>query len=108
LDRGRVRRAWLGISVEEVLLPTPLARQLGLETPRGVAVRAVQETRASDAGLAAGDVIVRLRGARTETVADLHRLLDAEAIGRAIEVDVLRRRALVTLALEPGEAPVGI
>lgn len=107
LRHGRVRRAWLGISVEEVLLPAPLARQLGLDTPRGVAVRGVQESRASNAGLAVGDVIVRLRGTRTETVADLHRLLDADAIGRAIEVEVLRQRALATLRLEPGEAPVG-
>jgi S1-C subfamily serine protease len=38
LRHGRVRRAYLGIAGEEVLLPAPLARAHGLASPRGIAV----------------------------------------------------------------------
>jgi S1-C subfamily serine protease len=106
LAHGRVRRAWLGVGVAEVLLPSPIARAAGLESPRGVAVRSVEPgSPAARAGLAAGDVLVRLRGRPTATVADLHRGLDREAVESELEVAVLRAGAPLTLRVRPIEAP---
>jgi S1-C subfamily serine protease len=106
LDHGRVRRAWLGVSAVEVLLPVAVARAAGLESPRGIAVRAVESgSPAGRAGLVRGDVIVRLGRSATRTVADLHRLLDHEAIGTELALEVLRAGVPHTLRVQPSEAP---
>lgn len=107
LAHGRVRRAWLGVGVEEVLLPSRLAIDLDLKSARGVAVRRVErETPAMTAGLEKGDVIVRLSGSPVETVADLHKLLNGEAIGAELPVQVIRARVPHTVTVRPIEAPV--
>jgi S1-C subfamily serine protease len=104
LRHGRVRRAFLGLAGEEVLLPAPVARANGLPSARGVAVRTVErESPAGVAGLRPGDVIVAFAGRAVATVADLHRLLDAEAIGTSIELGVLREGRRTTLAVRPVE-----
>lgn len=103
---GRVRRAWLGVGAEEVRLPAGVARDLGLETARGVALRNVPHgTPASRAGLRRGDVIVSFDGRPIESVADLHRALDRDAIGRQLGVEVVRRTTLVSLTARPTELP---
>lgn len=105
LAHGRVRRAWLGIACEEVLLPAPLARSLGLDQNRGVALRRVDEGGpGAQAGLRAADVLVRCDGRRIETIADLHRALASDAIGRAIAIELVRGGALERVVVLPVES----
>lgn len=107
LAHGRVRRAWLGIACEEVLLPMPLARSLGLESGRGVALRSVDpNSPAALAGLRAGDVLVRCDERRIATVADLHRALASDAIGRPIELAFVRSAKIEHVDVRPIEARV--
>ena len=107
LRHGRVRRAWLGLGAEEALVPAVLARANGLTTAKGILVRTVQPgSPAAAAGIRLGDVIVRLDGTDVASVSDLHRRLDASAIGRALRLSVLRAGRLETLAVEPTELPV--
>jgi S1-C subfamily serine protease len=104
LAHGRVRRAFLGIHGEEILLPAPLARRLERKDARAVAVHAVEpDSPAAAAGLRPRDVVLALRGEPVATVADLHRRLDATAIGADVPVDVLRDGAPVRLAVRPRE-----
>jgi S1-C subfamily serine protease len=104
LRHGRVRRAWLGVGAEEVLLPTALARRLGLATSRGVAVREVAPgSPAERAGLLAGDVLLALDSLPIESVPDLHRRLDGEAIGRAARIEILRGAERRELEILPAE-----
>jgi S1-C subfamily serine protease len=104
---GRVRRAYLGVTIEEVTLPSRLAIEHDLPSARGVAVHAVERgSPAALAGLAAGDVLVGLGGGAVETIADLHRLLNAEAIGEPLLARLLRGRDLVTVTVRPAEAPL--
>lgn len=104
LAHGRVRRAFLGIHGEEILLPGPLARRLDRKDPRAVAVHAVEEgSPAAAAGLGPRDVILGFRGEPVTTVADLHRRLDAKAIGAELPLDVLRDGASVRLTVRPRE-----
>jgi S1-C subfamily serine protease len=104
LAHGRVRRAFLGIHGEEVLLPGPLARRLGRGDARAVAVHAVEEgSPAEAAGVLPRDVIVGFRAEPVTTVADLHRRLDARAIGADLSLDVLRGTAEIRLAVRPRE-----
>ena len=108
LAHGRVRRAWLGIGGEEVLLPAGIAQAAGLESARGVAVRSLQDgSPASRADLRRGDVIVRFAGERIESVADLHRLLDQTAIDRSSELGVIRGGTLAPVSVTPRELPKG-
>lgn len=105
LRHGRVRRAFLGVGAEEVLLPGPLARQHQVEGARGVAVRSVGAgSPAALAGLRAGDVIVGFAGRPVATVADLHRLLDAAAIGTQAPIVLLREGRRSIAQVHPVEA----
>jgi S1-C subfamily serine protease len=105
LQHGRVRRAWLGVAIEEVLLPAAVARAAGLSEPRGVALRRVEPgTPAATAGLAPGDVVVELGGAPVRTVADLLRALGGPAIGHELQVVFLRRGVRETRRIVPSEA----
>ncbi|MGH7162587.1 MAG: S1C family serine protease [Planctomycetota bacterium] len=105
LRHGRVRRAFLGIGVEEVSFPAPMAREHGLRSPRGVAVQSVEPgSPAAAAGLRPRDVIVGFSGRPVESVADLHRLLGGEAIGKRASLLVLGPGGKRTIAVVPGDA----
>ena len=101
---GRVRRARLGIAGEDVLVPAVLARSQGLAEARGVAVRGVESTGpGARAGLVRGDVIVRFAGHPVTGVADLHRWLDGDAIGRPLPLVVLRAGRRLDLEVKAEE-----
>ena len=104
LREGRVRRAYLGIGVEEALIPGPMARKNGLDSSRVVAIHRVERgSPAVRGGLEPGDLIVALGGKRVESVADLHRVLGREAIRARLEVEVLRGGQRVKLEVAPEE-----
>ncbi len=104
LRHGRVRRARLGIAAEEALLPKILAERLLLEVPRGIAVRGVEPgSPAAVAGVLAGDVLVRADGRTLASISDLHRALGGEAIGRRLELTVVRASGLQRVTVQPIE-----
>ncbi len=106
LRHGRVRRAWLGLGVEEVLLPARVVSVNALEHARGVAVRGIEkESPAAAAGLIPGDIIVGLDGRPVQSVADLHRMLDGEALGRELELTILRKGRKETRRAHAVEVP---
>jgi len=106
LGHGRVRRAWLGLAGEDVYLPRPLARKLGLAEPRGVAVLHVEPASpAARAGLRRGDIVTAFASRPVASVADLHRLLNAEAIGVERELAVVRAGRALVLTVLAEEAP---
>ena len=104
LRHGKVRRAKIGIAGSVVPVRRVVARAAGLS--QATAVQAVEVQPGSPAALAgvrAGDVIVAVDGVTVEGVDDLLRVLDAERIGREVEVRLLRRGAVETVKLVPGE-----
>jgi S1-C subfamily serine protease len=107
LAHGRVRRAHLGVGVEEVVFPAKIARENGLKNAKGVGVRAVEKSSpAAKAKLKSGDVIVGLRDKPVESVADLHRLLDRDAIGTDVSIEVLRGGQKTKLTVRPDEMQI--
>lgn len=107
LQHGRVRRAFLGLAIEEVLLPVRLQRELGLAHARGALVRGLDaKGPAAAAGVRAGDVIVGFAGSSIRSVADLHRRLGASAIGVRAPLTIVRDGRQVELDVLPVEARI--
>jgi S1-C subfamily serine protease len=100
---GRVRRAYLGLAGSTAALPPQLAARTGRRT--GVRVAEVVAGSPAAGGLRHGDLLLTLDGQPVATSSDLQRLMVAEAIGRRMEVTVVRNDALVDVVLTAAELP---
>jgi S1-C subfamily serine protease len=106
LQHGRVRRAFIGVAGQTVAISRRHARAAGIDNALGAMITATDPDKPADvAGLMSYDVIVRLDGEPVTGVDDLIRLLNADRIGRAVNVDVLRRGQLRSFELTPTERP---
>ncbi|HEY0782295.1 MAG TPA: trypsin-like peptidase domain-containing protein [Thermoanaerobaculia bacterium] len=86
---GRMRRGYLGIGVQPVRLPPPLAEAAGQAV--GLIVVDVQpDGPAAQAGVVLGDVLLSLDGEPTADIAHLHGLLSEDRIGRAVALRLVR------------------
>ena len=103
MREGRVRRAYLGLAGSTAALPPPLADRTGRRT--GVRVAEVVPGSPAAGGLRPGDLVLMLDGEPVSTSSDLQRLMVAEAIGRRMEVTVVRNGALVDVVLIAAELP---
>ena len=99
---GRVRRAYLGIVSAPVPLPARLHERTGSRDGLRVA-ELVPGGPAALAGLRPADILVSAAGRPVTTARDLQRLMFADAIGRPLEITVLRNGALVDVIAEPSE-----
>ncbi len=99
---GRVRRAYLGIVAAPTPLPAWLHDRVGRKDGLRVA-ELVPDGPAARAGLRTGDILVSAAGKPVTTAQDLQRLMFAEAIGKPLEITVLRNGALVDVIAEPSE-----
>jgi S1-C subfamily serine protease len=102
MSEGRVRRAYIGIAGG----PRPLPPQGRARLGRGAAVEVVEVvpgSPAEHAGLRAEDLIVELDGHAVERVDDVQAVMNQDAIGRRLPVQVLRGDRWLELALSPVE-----
>jgi serine protease Do len=90
LKFGETRRGWLGVRIQNV--DDSIAESLGLGTPRGALVAGIDDKGpAKTAGLEPGDVIVRFDGKEVKESRDLPRLVGQTAVGKDVEVVVMRK-----------------
>ena len=102
INEGRVRRAYLGIAGGPRPLPPRARAATGVE--RGVeVVEIIAGSPADRAGIRVGDVIYELDGLRTESAADLQRLMVAELIGREAIARLVRDGSLLERSVVPAE-----
>ncbi|PYN19127.1 MAG: peptidase, partial [Candidatus Rokuibacteriota bacterium] len=88
----------LGLSVQP--LTPPVARELGLKVNEGVLVRDVVEgSRAGEAGIRAGDVIVEIDRQPVRTVEDLKTRVDKHAKGAPMLILVNREGSTMYVAI---------
>jgi serine protease Do len=93
IENGRVRRAILGVNIQEVR-PAD-AKVAGLKEIEGVLVTGCSadpavKSPACDAGVQAGDVITQIDGKDVNRVAALQRAVRAKKPGDAVELEVMR------------------
>ena len=102
MGEGRVRRAYLGV----VGGPRPLPPRAAASTGRGTGIEVLEvvpSSPAAGAGLRSGDLIVALEGADVIDMSDLQRVMDQDAIGRALNLTVFREGELRRLRIVPEE-----
>jgi len=101
---GRVKRAYLGIAGQVVNLTGRMVAANRLDKNTGVYVyEVVADQPAYNNEIRTGDIIVAFNGRAVGTVDELHQFLNAEVIGRAVEMDVLRNGRKMGLKVIPGE-----
>ncbi len=89
-ENKKVRRGWLGVSIQA--LDNNTAKALGLEKAEGALVASVQPGGpAEKAGVRSGDIIVAVNGSAVTDASDLTRKIGKLLPGSEISLDVIRR-----------------
>jgi S1-C subfamily serine protease len=99
---GRVRRGYLGIAGGSQPLPTAAAERLSRKGAIGV-MEVVEGSPAAKAGLLTGDLIVEVGGQPVSKAKDLQGHMIGAAIGRPLEIELLREGRLVRVTAVPQE-----
>jgi S1-C subfamily serine protease len=101
---GRVRRAYIGIAAQQFAVSRRRRHAAGLTQESAVMIASVEAgSPAARAGLAAGDIILRLDGITVTGADDLIRLLAGDKIGRTVEVELLRNGEQRRVTVVPDE-----
>ena len=98
---GKTRRGWLGVAIQEV---TPyVAESFELDEAKGALVSSLhREGPAEAAGLEIGDVVVTFDGKPIDTSRSLPRIVAESAIGKPLDIVVIRDGAPLHLKVTLG------
>ena len=87
---GELRRGWLGVRIQPVT--EEIAESLSIKPARGALVAGVDDKGpAKPAGIEPGDVVVRFDGKDVKDPKDLSRVVADTAVGKDVEVVVIRK-----------------
>ena len=101
---GKVLRPWLGIS--GISINRAVAAQYNLLVERGVLIAGVvDDSPADQAGIAAGDVILKFNGADINSIEDLQREVIKKGIGEKVRLTMLRGTRKWTVEVTLKETP---
>lgn len=102
---GKVRRGYIGLAGQDVLLPRRLVRFYGLAVESGILVAAIEPSSpAQRAGLREGDIIIAYDDRPIAGIDDLHRLLTDAQVGVRSTVTIIRRTETLRLDIVPEES----
>jgi serine protease Do len=104
VEKGKVVRGWLGVALQP--LSTELAQTYGLKDTAGALVGStVPGSPAASAGLQQGDVILSYDKTEVQDYHHLHRLVAESRVGKAVPLEVFRKKQKVTVSVTVAEAP---
>src|SRR2546427_7172838 len=107
LERGTIRRAYLGIGTQPVRVPEALARRLDLKGEVALLIVSLEPGGPADRdGLLLGDVLLELGGAAVSDPVDVLAKLGGDRVGKPLAVRVIRGGQVKTLQVTPGERPM--
>jgi S1-C subfamily serine protease len=105
MKNGKVKKGFLGVVVEPVELPDELAKNSQVGQQGGLLVRSVEAASpAKAAGVAMGDIILRLGDLQATDEYELHRALSGEVVGKPVNLRLLRAEKVTDLKITPKEA----
>jgi serine protease Do len=103
---GETRRGWLGVRIQPV--DDAIAESLGLDHAHGALVAGIDEKGpAKPAGIQAGDVIVKFDGKDVKESRDLPRLVASLAVGKTVDVIIVRKGQELTKSVTLGRLEDG-
>jgi serine protease Do len=107
---GEARRGWLGVGIQDVT--DDIAASIGRTDTHGAMVTDVTKAGPADGVLEEGDVILDFDGKAVDAMRDLPRLVAETAVGKAVDLDVVRegREQIIKVVLgrlqdSPAPAP---
>jgi len=104
MNKGKVRRAIIGIAGQQINIPKAVVKQFGLANNSGVLVQQVEaDAPAYNREIKSGDVILSLDNQVVAGIDDLHRLLTEEMIGSRAILEILRKNEKIKIIVIPGE-----
>jgi S1-C subfamily serine protease len=100
-----IKRGYLGIVSNTVMIPQELAEETGIEQNTGVMIFSVEYgSPARKAGLTMGDVIVKFNEKPVTDFYDLPRLLADDVVDKETKITIIRGEKLMTLTITPTAA----
>ena len=104
LEHGSLKRGYLGIAGQPVVLPEQQRGALNRED--GLLVVAVTSgSPAAAAGLLVGDIVLEFDGRAVHSPEDLLDLLLGDRVGRAVSLRLVRGSSALDLTVTVGERP---
>src|SRR5665213_2461535 len=98
---GELRRGWLGVRIQTVT--DEIAESLNIKPARGALIAGIDDKGpAKPAGIEPGDVIVTFDGKDIKEPKDLSRVVADTAVGKEVDVVVIRKGAEQTLKVTLG------
>jgi serine protease Do len=89
---GELRRGWLGVRIQQVT--DEIAESLNIKPARGALIAGVEDKGpAKPAGIEPGDVVVKFDGKDIKEPKDLSRVVADTAVGKDVEVVIIRKGA---------------
>ncbi len=105
MQGGAIKRGYLGVVSNTVMIPKELADETGIDQDTGVMIFSVEYgSPAKKAGLTMGDVIIEFNGTPVRDFYDLPRLLADDVVGKETRIKIIRGEKLVTLTVTPAAA----
>jgi S1-C subfamily serine protease len=106
LANGRIARGWLGLAVQPVLVPEALREPAG--QGRGLMILGLtRDGPAAQAGVLMGDILVTIDGAAVDGASRLAELLGPEAVGKPVQLRLIRAGNVLSMTATVGERPSG-
>jgi serine protease Do len=103
---GELRRGWLGVRIQQVT--DEIAESLNIKPARGALIAGVDDKGpAKPAGIEPGDVIVTFDGKEIKEPKDLSRVVADTAVGKEVDVVVIRKGVEQTLKVTLGRLDDG-
>ncbi|HEY4786970.1 MAG TPA: trypsin-like peptidase domain-containing protein [Bacteroidales bacterium] len=105
ITAGKVRRAFLGIAGQTIMLPPRVVNYNHLKINRGILVQQViNHKNVENSQLKTGDIIVGFNDIPVGSVDELYLKLNDNFIGQRVEIDVLRKGIKQSISAIPVEA----